>query len=80
MCKNFVEEKKKHKNVCNVEGKCPHEMSCNINCYFLDKSYVESEPEDSDDDLEGEHDKTDPPHDNSYKQNIQHKFANCKLK
>ena len=32
MCKDFVEEKKKHKNICNVAGKCLPEMSCNRNC------------------------------------------------
>jgi hypothetical protein len=77
MCKDFVEEKKKHKNICKIAGKCPHEMSCNRNCYFLDESYVESEPEDSDDDLESEDDETDDHHNDPFKQNIQNKCANC---
>ena len=70
MCKDFVEEKKKHKNICKVAGKCPHEMSCNRNCYFVDESYVESETEDSDDDLESEDDETDDHHNDPLKQNI----------
>ena len=43
-------------------------MSCNRNCYFLDKSFIESKNEDSDDDLESE---TEGPDKN--KQNIQDK-------
>ena len=56
-------------------------MSCNRNCYFLDKSFVESEPEDTDDDLEdsdddlgSEDDETD---NNTYQQNIKNKCDNC---
>ena len=32
--------------------RCPHEMACIGNCYFLDIAYVESEAEDTDQDSE----------------------------
>ena len=49
-------------------------MSCNRNCYFLDNSFVESDPEESDDDSENEAE------DSNYdtnKQNIQNKCTTC---
>ena len=49
-------------------------MACNRNCYFLDKSFIESEPEESDDDLESE---TDDSENVFNKQNTQNKCATC---
>jgi hypothetical protein len=51
MCKDFVEEKKKHKEICEFSKKCRHETACIQTCYFVDKSYVENE-QDSDDEME----------------------------
>ena len=49
-------------------------MSCNRNCYFLDKSFIESEPEENDDDSESE---TEDPDNDPNKQNIPNKCTTC---
>ena len=68
---DLVNEKEKHKQICQVAKQCPHEMACIKNCYFLDKSYVESEPEESVDDQSDESD-------NDYdKLNYPNKCAYC---
>ena len=74
ICKDLVDEKQKHKYICSIAEKCPHEMSCNRNCYFLDKSFIESEPEESDDDSESE---TEDPDNDPNKQNIPNKCTTC---
>ena len=51
---DLVNEKKKHKDICHIAQRCPHEMACSRNCFFLDKLYVESDPEESDDNLESD--------------------------
>ena len=75
--KDLVEEKKKHKTICPVSSNCPHEMACSRNCYFLDLSYVESEPEDSDVDLENDDDEMEDSENGSNKQNVLNKCVNC---
>ena len=42
MSKNVVDEKKEHKQICQLAKKCIE------NLYFLDIAYVESEAEDID--------------------------------
>ena len=49
---DLVKEKTMHKDICHIAKKCPHEMACTRNCYFLDELYIESDPEESDDDVE----------------------------
>ena len=58
MSKEFVEEKKKHKEICTMASKCTHEMMCSRTCYFTDKSYIESEDEESEDEIDSD-DETD---------------------
>ena len=74
---DLVNEKKKHKQICQVAQNCPHEMACIKNCYFLDKSYIESEPEESDSDLESVDDESDESENNSDKLNHPNKCAHC---
>ena len=60
--KGLINEKMKHKEICQFSQKCPHEMSCNRNCFFLDRSFVESEAEeteDSDNENESDENETD---------------------
>ena len=52
MSKEFMDEKKKHKEICVIASKCSHELPCPKTCYFNDKSYVESEYEDSEDEID----------------------------
>ena len=54
IAKHLIEEKEKQ--ICEFSLKCPHELACFNNCYFTDKAfvYVESEPEDTDNDDESE--------------------------
>ena len=75
--KDLVEGKKKHKTICPVSRNCPDEMACSRNCYFLDLSYVESEPEDSDVDLENDDDEIEDSENGSNKQNVLNKCVNC---
>ena len=79
MCKSFVKEKKKHKEICDLSRKCPHEETCVRDCYFVNDAYVESEQEDSEDDLENETDETDSDDDQS-KVNQSYKCNDCNYK
>jgi hypothetical protein len=53
---------------CKDDSQLTNEKSCYRNCYFLDKSYIEIEPEESDDDSESETEDSD---NDPNKQNIQ---------
>ena len=76
MSKGLVDEKEKHKQICQLAKRCPHEMACIGNCYFLDIAYVESEAEDTDQDSECD-DELDDTNIESEKQTILNKCATC---
>ena len=48
MTKEFMEEKKRHKEICVIASKCSHDMMCPKSCFFNDKHYVEKDDEESD--------------------------------
>ena len=75
---NLVDEKKKHKQICKFSEKCPHEMSCNVDCFYLNTSYVESEAEETDDDDDNDSESDD---DNvEITLDIQNKCSSCNFK
>ena len=40
---NLIDEKAKHKKICDFAWYCPHKNDCNADCYFINKEFVEVE-------------------------------------
>ena len=70
IAKSLMEEKEKHKLICEFSSKCQHSHACYVSCYFTDKTfvYVESESEDTDNEDEEDNDE-DEYAENDYEQN-----------
>ena len=47
MTRSFMDDKKRHKEMCDEAAKCCHEMMCPQTCYFTDSNYVEFDEEES---------------------------------
>ena len=72
---DLVEEKKKHKEICILSSKCPHEMACINDCYFTNTSFVQNETEDTDDEYDTEDDESNNV-DNGF--NLQNDINKCR--
>ena len=54
IAKHLIEEKEKHKQICDFSSNCPHRQACYGQCYFTDKSFVAAESESEESDNEDE--------------------------
>ena len=43
IARNLVEEKIKHKEICEWAGYCQHRTVCDEDCYFINKDFVEDD-------------------------------------
>ena len=46
VCKYFIEEKAKHKQICERAGYCEHKNNCSGDCYFTSLDLVEDKIDD----------------------------------